>query len=198
MGMWLKVVPRAYAFWSAAAPPSPASLPQWHSLLLVCPASPALGPGRSGLGSVKVAKWRRGHSPKTPSGSNSEGQGQKKKISLCFFFWSKLSFGSGVTCGGILFCGTHRGLFRAEQGDGYYESGVAAFSIPERCLGTEGLHPARGHSSTAGGAAFFVQREVRRCRGQPQPSGPGRQLSEVTGLVSLSRSKTGQALRDVG
>lgn len=47
---------------------------------------------RSGLGSVKAAerssclesKWRRGHSSKTPSGSNSEGRGRRRKAALLF------------------------------------------------------------------------------------------------------------------
>lgn len=59
-------------------PLSPASFPQWHSFLLVFPELNAPSPEQSGLSSVKVTEWRRDHSPKTPSGSNSEGRGRKE------------------------------------------------------------------------------------------------------------------------
>lgn len=80
-------------------------------------------------------------------------------------------------------------LFQPERGGGY-ESGVTAFSIPEGCPGTEAWVSSNekeisilpGPQQHSGGAAFFVQREVRRRSGQPQPSGPGRELSEVTSL----------------
>lgn len=120
--------------------PSPASFPQWRSLLLVFPELHALSPGQSGLSSVKVTEWRRGHSPKTPSGSNSEGRGRKENQSLFFSFGVSCPLAQGWACGGTLFMvliSCLWRLFQAERGDGYYESGVTAFSIPEGCLGTE-------------------------------------------------------------
>lgn len=65
-GMWLKEVPSAYTFWSAAG------------------RQPCLLPALSSR-SVKVAEWRRGHT-KTPSGNNSEGRGRKRKPVFVFSF----------------------------------------------------------------------------------------------------------------
>ena len=48
------------------------------------------------------------------------------------------------------------------------------------------------------GAAFFMKKEVKRCSGQPQPSGPGQgAVRSDQGLMSLLQSKTGQAPRRV-
>lgn len=123
-GMWLKEVPRAYVFWSAAGP-QPCLLPTLSSC------------------SVKVAEWRRSHT-KTPSGNNSEGRAGKENQPLFFLqeqavLWLRV----GLWRHTVLWYSscTDGRLFQAERGDGYYESGVAAFSIPERCLGTQPWMP---------------------------------------------------------
>lgn len=103
----------------------------------------------SGLGSVKEAeqgpcmegRWRRGHSPKAPSRSYLESRAGEGNQS-CFSLLSKrLAFGSGVNLWrrAILWSSScmYGWLFGAEQGDGYYKSGVGACSTPEWCLAAE-------------------------------------------------------------